>query len=69
MNTAFTQTHRELLAALSALRMLVKEVGGNYLAGLQSEAARIQQASRESNKPSRKKKYSDGHDVKNNPVP
>ena len=34
---------------------MVKEVGGNYLTGLQSEAAWIQQAFRESNKPSRKK--------------
>ena len=54
MKVTFQRTHRELLAALSALRLLVREVGGNYLVGLQSEAAHIQQALRESNKPSRK---------------
>ncbi len=54
MKTAFNRAHRELLDALSALRLLVKEVGGNYLSGLQSEAARIQHALRESDKSSRK---------------
>ena len=57
MKTTFYQAHRELLASLGTLRMLVKEVGGNYLAGLQSEAARIQQTVRlvsESDMPSRK---------------
>jgi hypothetical protein len=34
----------DLVAALKALRLLVKEVGGNYLAGLQAEVAHAEQA-------------------------
>lgn len=43
MKTKSPHTQRELTAALQTLRLLVKEVGGNYLAGLQSDVARIQQ--------------------------
>ncbi len=46
MKTKFNRTQQELLAALKTLRLLVKEVGGNYLAGLQSEVARIHEAIR-----------------------
>lgn len=38
---------RELVTALRALRILVREIGGNYLAGLQSDLAHIEQTVRE----------------------
>ena len=41
------KTQRELLAALHTLRLLVKEIGGNYLAGLQADLARVEQATRQ----------------------
>lgn len=41
MNARFHNRQRELAAALQALRVLVKEVGGNYLAGLQADIARV----------------------------
>ena len=40
------QTTREMLASLATLRLLVREVGGNYLAALQAEVARVQEAVR-----------------------
>jgi hypothetical protein len=43
MKTKFQRTQRELADALQTLRLLVKETGGNYLAGLQSDVARVQQ--------------------------
>jgi hypothetical protein len=42
----FDRTQGELAETLRTLRLLVREVGGNYLAGLQSEVARIEQAVR-----------------------
>lgn len=39
--TIAARRQAELLAALHTLRVLVREVGGNYLAGLQSDVARI----------------------------
>ncbi|MBM3860966.1 MAG: hypothetical protein FJ395_15145 [Verrucomicrobia bacterium] len=41
MNATFHKRQRELAAALRTLRILVKEVGGNYLAGLQADIARV----------------------------
>ena len=38
------KTRHELIAALQALRLLVKEVGGNYLASLQADVARVERA-------------------------
>ena len=38
---------RELIAALGVLRQLTREVGGNYLAGLQAEVTTIERAVRE----------------------
>ena len=37
------KTQRELGDSLHTLRLLVREVGGNYLASLQSDVARIEQ--------------------------
>jgi hypothetical protein len=37
------KTKRELTDSLHTLRLLVREVGGNYLASLQSEVARLEQ--------------------------
>jgi hypothetical protein len=50
-------TQAELRDALRTLRTLIKEVGGNYLAGLQAEVARAEHALAgfdEANRPSRK---------------
>jgi Fe-S-cluster formation regulator IscX/YfhJ len=44
MKTRFIQRQRELSAELKTLRVLVKEVGGNYLAGLQADIARVDRA-------------------------
>ncbi|MCX7887352.1 MAG: hypothetical protein N3B01_08905 [Verrucomicrobiae bacterium] len=41
MSASFAQRQRELSAALQTLRILVREVGGNYLAGLQADIARV----------------------------
>ena len=41
MNARFHSRQRELSASLQTLRVLVKEVGGNYLAGLQADIARV----------------------------
>ena len=49
----------EAQAALHTLRLLVKEVGGNYLARLQADVAHIEQAIRElpaEEKPDRKRR-------------
>jgi hypothetical protein len=43
MNRKPERTQRELADALHALRLLVREVGGNYIAGLQADVARIEQ--------------------------
>jgi len=40
----FPQTQAELVAALKTVRLLIKEVGSNYLVGLQAAAARVEQA-------------------------
>lgn len=44
MKTAPANPQQELIAALRALRLLVREVGGNYLAGLQADVARVERA-------------------------
>lgn len=44
MNARFHRRQRELSAALQTLRILVKEVGGNYLAGLQADIVRVERA-------------------------
>ena len=44
MKKEFVRSQNELAGALHTLRILVKEVGGNYLASLQSEVARMEQA-------------------------
>jgi hypothetical protein len=52
------RAQRDLLAALGVLRQLAKEVGGNYLAGLQAEVSSIEKAVRgtaSGESPSRKK--------------
>lgn len=41
MSRSFAQQKQELSAALQTLRLLVREVGGNYLAGLQADIARL----------------------------
>jgi Ni2+-binding GTPase involved in maturation of urease and hydrogenase len=41
-STIAARRQAELRSALHTLRLLVREVGGNYLAGLQSEVARIE---------------------------
>jgi hypothetical protein len=41
------KARQELLASLHSLRILVKEVGGNYLAGLQADVARVEKAARD----------------------
>ena len=41
MNKRYLQRQRELSAALKTLRVLVRETGGNYLAGLQADIARV----------------------------
>jgi len=40
----FPHAQQDLIAALGTLRHLVKEVGGNYLAGLQSDVAAVERA-------------------------
>jgi septal ring factor EnvC (AmiA/AmiB activator) len=42
MKTKFERTQQDLAAALRALRLLVKEVGGNYLSALQADVARVE---------------------------
>lgn len=54
MKPKFLQTQSELADALQALRALIKEVGGNYLAGLQSDVARLQQLVKTAEKADRK---------------
>jgi hypothetical protein len=54
MRTKPERLQRELADALHALRLLVREVGGNYIAGLQAEVAHIEQALRGTEKPSPK---------------
>jgi len=44
MNARFHNRQRRLSASLQTLRLLVKEVGGNYLAGLQADIARVDRA-------------------------
>ena len=44
MKKKFERAQQDLAASLRTLRLLVKEVGGNYLAGLQSDVARIERA-------------------------
>lgn len=53
----FDHAQDELTAALRALRLVIKEVGQNYIAGLQAEVARIEQCvrlAREDDMPDRK---------------
>jgi hypothetical protein len=54
MKAKFLKTQGELADALQALRVVVKEVGGNYLAGLQSDVARLQQLVKTAEKADRK---------------
>jgi hypothetical protein len=49
MKTTPGHTPQEFLASLRTLRMLVREVGSNYVAALQSDVARVEQAVREAN--------------------
>ena len=44
MTKNISQRQHETAAALQTLRILVKEVGGNYLAGLQADIARVERA-------------------------
>jgi len=44
----FPHAQQDLLAALSTLRQLVKEVGGNYLSSLQADVAAVERAVRQS---------------------
>jgi hypothetical protein len=41
------KARHDCLAALHTLRLLVKEVGGSYLAGLQADVARVEEAARQ----------------------
>ena len=41
------RARQDLLASLGSLRQLVKEVGGNYLAGLQADVAAVERATRQ----------------------
>jgi hypothetical protein len=41
------KAREEFLAALHAVRLLVKEVGGNYIAELQADLARVERAARQ----------------------
>ena len=41
------KARQELLAALHTVRLLVKEAGGNYLAGLQASVAHVAEAARQ----------------------
>jgi uncharacterized protein (DUF2342 family) len=41
------KARQELLVALHTLRLLVKEVGGNYIAGLQADVAHVEEAARQ----------------------
>jgi hypothetical protein len=53
----FDRAQNDLTAALRALRLVIKEVGQNYIAGLQAEVARLEQAvrlAREDDMPDRK---------------
>ena len=53
----FLGTQADLVASLHTLRLVVKEVGFNYIAGLQSEVAHLEQTVRllrESDAPDRK---------------
>jgi hypothetical protein len=45
--TKAQRAQRDLMAALGVLRQLTKEVGGNYLASLQTEISSIERAVRE----------------------
>jgi len=47
MKTRAERLQRDLAAALHTLRLLVKEAGGNYLAALQAEVARVERAVRD----------------------
>ena len=42
----FTRTQADLAASLHTLRLVVREVGLNYIAGLQSEVAHLEQTVR-----------------------
>jgi hypothetical protein len=55
--TRFERTQDELTSVLRSLRLVVREVGNNYIAGLQAEVARLEQAirlAREDDVPDRK---------------
>jgi hypothetical protein len=54
MKPKFLRTQSELTDALQTLRLLIKEVGGNYLASLQSDVARLQQLVKTAEKADRK---------------
>jgi hypothetical protein len=47
MKSSPRHSTQDLIAALRALRLLIREVGNNYLAGMQSEVAHIEQVIRE----------------------
>jgi hypothetical protein len=53
----FDRTQDELVKSLHALRLVTKEVGSNYIAGLQADVARLETAvrqAREDDMPDRK---------------
>lgn len=43
-DTKFTRTQADLLAGLHTLRLVTREVGQNYLSGLQADIAKLQQS-------------------------
>jgi L-lactate utilization protein LutB len=51
MNRKSVRTQRELADALHALRLFVREVGGNYIAALQAEVAHVEQTLRTTENP------------------
>jgi hypothetical protein len=51
MKTKSERTQQELANALHALRLVVREVGGNYIAGLQADVAHVEQTLKASENP------------------
>src|SRR5260221_10408308 len=46
-HTKFDRTQAELTKSLHALRLVAKEIGQNYIAGLQADVARLESTVRE----------------------
>jgi len=49
-HSKFDRTQAELTKSLHALRLVAKEIGQNYIAGLQAEVARLEAAVRDAKK-------------------